>query len=220
MYRWKLKPTELNLLCHLVKACVKRGTTSADIPAYLPHASSRIPHRLVVFHLMQSCQALLLLGPEPSLSSLLPQVPRYWNVVRDKLEELQALASRSIAPCHVSVSIMCHDVFSLQTEEVLHTSLCSLKASVYMTVSCHQLSRHSYYYISAPASLLLLKGVSVEPQCKACLVVNRALGRCVFMHFGNTSLALDNREEERQHGGFLCIEERCACSPLESKMLV
>ena len=123
VYRWKLKPTELSLLCHLVKANVKRGTTSADIPAYLPHASSRIPHRLVVFHLMRSCQVLLLLGPEPPLSLLLPQVPRYWSVVRDRLEELQTLASGNIAPCHVSVTVIHHNVLSLPDEDVFHVIL-------------------------------------------------------------------------------------------------
>ena len=103
--RWKLTPTELNLLCNLVKACIQRGTTSADIPVYLPHTSSRVPHRLVVFCLLQGCQVLLLLGPEPPLSSLLPQVPRYWNVVQDRLDELQTLAPSSIAPCHVSLTV-------------------------------------------------------------------------------------------------------------------
>ena len=101
--RWKLTPTELSLLCNLVNACVKGSTTSADIPVYLPHASCHVPHRLVVFCLLQGCHVLLLLGPEPPLSSLLSQVPRYWNVVRDRLEELQTLATSNIAPCHVSL---------------------------------------------------------------------------------------------------------------------
>ena len=51
-----------------------------------------------------------------------------------------------------------------------------------------------------------LKGVSVGPQCEACLVVNRDLGRCVCMYFEDTPLTVEQREEEeKQHGVFLCV---------------
>lgn len=51
-----------------------------------------------------------------------------------------------------------------------------------------------------------LKGVSVGPQCEACLVVNRALRRCVCVYFEGTPLTIEQKEEEeKQHGVSLCI---------------
>ena len=51
-----------------------------------------------------------------------------------------------------------------------------------------------------------LKGVSVGPQCEACLVVNRALRRCVCVYFEDTPLTVEQREEEeKQHGVSLCV---------------
>lgn len=67
------------------------------------------------------------------------------------------------------------------------------------------------YAASVTLLYFTLKGVSVGPQCEACLVVNRALGRCVYMHFENTPLTSEKTgEEEKQHGGHSCIKEWCA----------
>ena len=62
----------------------------------------------------------------------------------------------------------------------------------------------------------------MDPQCEACLVVNRALGRCVCMHFENTPLTSEKREEE-ENGGYLCIKVRCTAVYVVdwgSKMLI
>ena len=67
------------------------------------------------------------------------------------------------------------------------------------------------YTASVTLLYFTLKGVSVGPQCEACLVVNRALGRCVYVHFENAPLTSEKTgEEEKQHGGHSCIKEWCA----------
>ena len=64
-------------------------TTCADVPVYLPVMSSRVPHRLVSFHLFGTCVVSLLVGSAPPLHVLLSQVTRYWGIVYEPMKIME-----------------------------------------------------------------------------------------------------------------------------------
>ncbi|XP_064634720.1 protein fuzzy homolog [Lineus longissimus] len=83
---WNLTSMEqilLSLLIHTLPKCSCR-----DLVVYLPDTSPKVPHRLLMFQLVQGVEACVICGPKPSLAELQRDVSRFWRTVFEPLKTL------------------------------------------------------------------------------------------------------------------------------------
>ncbi|XP_071838925.1 protein fuzzy homolog [Apostichopus japonicus] len=65
---WSLSGQEMMLLCRFIRSLPKNS--ASDIPVYLPHASPKVPHRLISVHLLSGLVVSVLCLDVPTLSTV------------------------------------------------------------------------------------------------------------------------------------------------------
>ncbi|XP_064400628.1 protein fuzzy homolog isoform X2 [Halichondria panicea] len=119
---WDLSSLEKCLLSLFVQSLPPSCAT--DIPVYLPHASNRVPHRLLTFTLLEGVLVSVLCNPKPPLSAVQELVSSYWSPVSLALRDSAQLHPTNVPPSlKFEVEI---EAFLLVNLEV-QTSLTSLR---------------------------------------------------------------------------------------------
>lgn len=79
-----LSPLETSLLSLFL--CSLPPASSRDIPIYLPKASNKVAHRLVIFTLFEGVHLSIICNPEPPLTALQEQLSQYWTPLATQLK--------------------------------------------------------------------------------------------------------------------------------------
>ena len=82
-HRWELSTLEISLLSLFLSSLPP--ASCRDIPVYLPRASNKVAHRLLVITLLEGIEVSLLCGPEPALTVVQGLVKDYWSGIVETL---------------------------------------------------------------------------------------------------------------------------------------
>lgn len=112
---WQLSHRETVLLSYLIDS--HRPESPADIPVFLPAASPKLSHRLLVFKIKEGVFVSALCGPEQNLQQVANEiVPQYWSPASDCLEAVACYKDKGMPetvqldPGIVAFIYLCWDV--------------------------------------------------------------------------------------------------------------
>ena len=83
LHRWELSTLEISLLSLFLSSLPP--AFCRDIPVYLPRASNKVAHRLLVFTLLEGIEVSVLCGPEPPMTVVQGLVEGYWSGMAETL---------------------------------------------------------------------------------------------------------------------------------------
>eukprot|EP00731_Ephydatia_muelleri_P006406 Em0003g654a len=123
---WKLSSLEIGLLAHLIASLPP--SRCQDIPVYLPRASNKVAHRMLVFSLLEGVHVCVLCDAEPSLRRAQDEVGVYWSGLTERLVRCARNTSCVPAGVELSSSLLAFCLVNLKSRRCVS----SLKPSTFL----------------------------------------------------------------------------------------
>ena len=138
-----------------------------DIPVYLPKASNKVAHRLIIFNLIEGIELCVLCGPDPPLSTVQNVAESFWSGMVESLRSCTHVFPRCVPlSLNLDPSILAFSLVNLDTRrsvtslkpstvpDTLRTALSPGVAVCYTPL--HLLPLHSPHLYSSIMSIALL----------------------------------------------------------------
>ena len=123
---WNLSPLEIGLLAHLIASLPP--ARCQDIPVYLPRASNKVAHRMLVFSLLEGVHVCVLCDAEPSLRRAQDEVGVYWSGLTERLVKCARNPSSVPPGVDLSPSVLAFCLVNLRSRRCVS----SLKPSTFL----------------------------------------------------------------------------------------